>query len=254
MDLEARIAGLGGVAPLEQLRAAGWSLQGITAARRSGRIHHVRRGWYALPGADHRLVEAVRIRGQLTCISVAAMMALWVWDDRRLHVAVPGNGGRLNPRQRGGPAPVDDPGVVLHWRDRTAAPAMARQTLREVVQHVVECQPAPLALAVLDSALHQRRATERWMRGAIGHLPRGKVLADCLDAGAGAGGESILRWRLRAAGIAFETQVVVPGLYRADVGSARACWWRSTVGSTTRRSTGSSGTGGSTAPCRRAAT
>jgi len=69
---------------------------------------------------------------------------------------------------------------------------------------------------VLDSVLHERRATERWLRGAIEHLPRGAVLADRLDAGAGAGGESILRWHLRAAGIRFRTQVVIDGLYRAD--------------------------------------
>lgn len=216
MEVAARIEQLGGVASLEQLRAVGITLDTITTARRLGRVHHVRRGWYSLPSADRRLVEAVRIRGQLTCISAAAAMGVWVWDDRRLHVAVPGNGSRLNARVRGGSPPADDDGVVLHWRDRTRAPNMARQTLREIVQHVVECQPPQLALAVLDSVLEQRRATERWIRDAIEALPRGAALAGCLDAGAGAGGESILRWHLRAAGIAFETQVVIPGLYRAD--------------------------------------
>lgn len=222
MDLEERIASLGGVVSLEQLRVAGWSLPAVTAARRAGRIHHVRRGWYALPSADRRLVAAVRIRGQLTCITAAAVLGLWVWDDHRLHVAVPGNGGRLNPARSGGPPALEDPDVVLHWRDRTAAPRLARQTLREITQHVVECQPPPLALAVLDSVLRQRRASERWLRDAIEPLPRGAALAACLDAGAGAGGESILRWHLRAAGVAFETQVQIEGLYRADVRVGRS--------------------------------
>lgn len=217
MELEERIARLGGVASIEQLRAVGFDLSAVTAARRLGSVLHVRRGWYSVPGADSRLVEAVRIRGQLTCISAAAAMGLWVWDDRRLHVGVPGNGGRLNARRRGGPRPPDDPGVILHWRDRTAAPSLARQTLREVLEHVVECQPPALALAVLDSVLEQRRATRSWVEAAVGHLPRAAPLISALDPGSGAGGESILHWHLRAAGIAFETQVQIDGLYRADV-------------------------------------
>ena len=93
---------------------------------------------------------------------------------------------------------------------------MARQTLREILLHVVECQPPHLALAVLDSAVHSGRASAGFVRSAVSETRRGAVLASCLDPGAGAGGESILRWHLRAAGIGFRTQVLIEGLYRSD--------------------------------------
>ncbi|MFC7431144.1 MULTISPECIES: endonuclease domain-containing protein [unclassified Agrococcus] len=84
------------------------------------------------------------------------------------------------------------------------------------LQHVVERQPAELALAVLDSATHQGRCWLPWLRGVLDGTAHGRMLARLVDPGAGAGGESIVRWRLRQAGIRVETQRRVPGLGPRD--------------------------------------
>lgn len=216
MDLERTIERLGGVASLEQLRARGFGRADILAMRRRGAVVKVRRGWCATRAADPDVVAAVRIRGQATCITATRAMGLWTLDDGRLHVAVPGNGSRLNPRAEGALPAHEDPSVAVHWRARTAAPTMARQPLRDVLQHVVECQPPDLALAVLDSAVHQGRCSLGWARRTISGSKRGRLLAPAIDPSADAGGESIVRWRLRAVGIRVEPQFRVEGLGRRD--------------------------------------
>lgn len=216
MELEVTIERLGGIASLEQLRARGFDRADILAARHRGGVVKVRRGWCALRTADADAVAAVRIRGQATCITATRALGIWTHDDGRLHVAIPGNGSRLNPRLDGAPPAHLDSSVAVHWRARTAAPTMARQPLRDVLQHVVECQPPELALAVLDSAVHTGRCSLGWLRRAIGGTARGRELAPVVDQTADAGGESIMRWRLRAAKVRVIPQFRVEGLGRRD--------------------------------------
>lgn len=216
MDLEQTIERLGGVASLEQLRARGFDRADILAVRRRGGVSKVRRGWCALRSADADVVAAVRIRGQATCITATRALGLWTHDDGRLHVAIPGNGSRLNPRDDDAPPAHLDPTVAVHWRSRTAAPTMARQPLRDVLAHVVECQPPELAVAVLDSAVHRGRCSLAWMRSAIDGSARGRWLAPLVDPSADAGGESIVRFRLRAAQVRVVPQFRVDGLGRRD--------------------------------------
>lgn len=151
-------------------------------------------------------------------------MGIWTMDDGRLHVAVPGNGSRLNPRIRGGLPATRDPGVALHWRARTRAPQLARQPLGDVLLHVVECQSPPFALAVLDACLHERRCSARWLLELLQRSSRGRALAPLLDPGAGSGLESIARYGFRAAGIGVRTQVDVPGLGPRDILIGERLW------------------------------
>ncbi|QCR18642.1 hypothetical protein C1N71_03570 [Agrococcus sp. SGAir0287] len=216
MDVEQTVGRLGGIASLEQLRARGFGRADVVEARRRGGLRKVRRGWCAVPDADADAVAAVRVRGQATCITAARALGLWTVDDGRLHVAVPGNGSRLNPRQEGAPPAHHDPTVVVHWRARTAAPTMARQPLRDVLVHVAECQPPDLALAVLDSAVRQGRCSLGWLRRVLSDSARGRELATVVDGSADAGGESIVRWRLRAARVRAIPQFRVEGLGRRD--------------------------------------
>lgn len=72
-------------------------------------------------------------------------------------------------------------GGVVHWRARTAAPTMARQPLHDVLQHVVECQPPALALAVLDSAVHEGGVSLEWLRRILDGTARGRLLATEID-------------------------------------------------------------------------
>ncbi|WP_425843311.1 hypothetical protein [Agrococcus sp. TSP3-2-1] len=224
MAIQDAVRALGGVASLAQLRARGFGRPAVLDARRAGTLVAVRRAWVAVPDADPRLVQAVRMRGQLTCISATSAMGIWTLEDGRLHVAVPGNGSRLNPRERGAPAAIDDPEVALHWRGRTRAPELARQPLADVLLHVVECQPTELALAVLDACLHERRCTLPWLRRLLEGSERGRLLASLLDAGAGSGLESIFRYRCRSIGLRVRTQVEVPGLGPRDFLLGDALW------------------------------
>lgn len=216
MDVEQALESLGGIASLEQMRARGIGRADILEARRRGTVFKVRRGWCATRSADAQVVEAVRIRGQATCITATRALGLWTYDDGRLHVAVPGNGSRLNPRFDGAPAAHLDASVRVHWRARTAAPTMARQPLRDVLQHVVECQSPERALAVLDSAVHEGRCSLEWLRRVLDDTARGRMLAAEVDPGAGAGGESIVRWRLRQEGIRVRTQLWIDDLGPRD--------------------------------------
>lgn len=216
MDVEQALESLGGVASLEQMRARGLGRAEILEARRRGAVFKVRRGWCALRTADTHVVAAVRIRGQATCITATRALGLWTFDDGRLHVAVPGNGSRLNARSDEAPPAHLDDSVRVHWRVRTTAPTMARQPLRDVLQHVVECQPPELALAVLDSAVHEGRCSQEWLRRVLDDSVRGRLLVAEVDAGAGAGGESIVRWRLRQEGIRVRTQVWIDDLGPRD--------------------------------------
>lgn len=211
------VRALGGVASLEQLRPRGFGRAAILEARRAGLLMPVRRSWCAVPDADSRLVQAVRMRGQLTCISATAAMGIWTLDDGRLHVAVPANGSRLNPRAPHAPPAIGDPAVALHWRSRTSAPTMARQPLADVLLHVVECQPPDRALAVLDACLHDGRCSEPWLLRLLQASAKGRVLASQVDIGAGSGLESLARHRFRAAGVRVRTQVEMPGLGPRDL-------------------------------------
>lgn len=215
MDVVSTISALGGLASLEQLRDRGFDRADVLDARRAGKAFRVRRGWYAVPGADERAIQAVRIRGQLTCVSAARALGLWAMDDGRLHVALPGNGGRLNPRVDGAPPAHLDPAVCVHWR-ATTVPGDARQPLRDILLHVVACQPPELALAVLDSAVREGRCTLTGLQRLLQVSERGRVLADHIDPGAGSGGESIFRWKMRSSGIRIESQFRVGRLGPRD--------------------------------------
>ncbi|WP_413318710.1 hypothetical protein AA0Z99_01265 [Agrococcus sp. 1P02AA] len=223
MSIDELVRALGGVVSLDDLREHGIAREQVVEARMAGLLNSVRRAWVAVPDAAPELVQAVRMRGQLTCISATASMGLWTKADGKLHVAVPGNGSRLNPRVRGGLAAIDDPSVVLHWRGRTE-PGRAMQSLDDALLHVVECQPPALALAVLDASVRRERTTVSALRGLLGGSERGRLLRELVDPGAGSGLESIARYGFRAAGLRVETQVDLPGFGPRDFRIGERLW------------------------------
>lgn len=195
MSVDQTLFRLGGVASRDALRAEGLGDAEIDRALRVGTILPVRRGWYALPGADRAVLAAVRVGGSLTCVTLLRRSGVWVPRDDRLHVLIDPHRRRLAP-------------AVVHWGSGgspvdTIAGALARLT---------RCHGAEAAIAATDSALHQRLVGRADLDGVV---PQ-RVLDRC-DPSAEAGGESLLRIALARRRIAFRTQVPIDGVGRVDL-------------------------------------
>ncbi len=204
----------------EQLRSAGVTKRGVAEAVMAGRMLVVRRGHYAIAGTPPPLIRAARVGGVATATTASPHLELWTPPDARLHVAVPRGAGRLHD--------PDDPAVAfrrrddvcVHWTeglDPTSLPRRIAPTSL-MVAHALECLPAAHAIALLDSALHERLLQREGLRTLVAALPpRLAAVARCADGRSESGLESIARYLLRLAGLKVETQVFVPGLGRVDL-------------------------------------
>jgi very-short-patch-repair endonuclease len=108
--------------------------------------------------------------------------------------------------------------TVLHWHNRPGAVNRPIVGLRQCLIAVMDCLPADLAIAVLDSALALGFISLSQLRdlGASGsHRHRGLIAKT--DGRAASGLESVSRVRLRALGFTVAVQVeVLPGI-RVDL-------------------------------------
>ncbi|WP_308467449.1 hypothetical protein [Rathayibacter soli] len=186
--VDAVLSRLGGVATRAAILAGGGTPRGLTAAVRAGRVVRVRQGWYALPDASSDIVDAIAVGGALTGVSAGRQLGLWVLDDDRLHVAVPGNASRLRTPSAAGatrdsPAPsVDSPTWSADsptwsadsptwsadsrtWSADSPAPfADSRRSSTDARRPSTDSRPPPPATAVrwsLMSAKAARAATTR---------------------------------------------------------------------------------------------
>lgn len=139
----------GGVMTAGRLRDAGVSRRTIDRALEAGRLVRIRRGWFAVPGADPHLVAAARAGVVLTCVTQARRLGLWVLDEAKPHVAAPSHAGRMEAEA-----------AVVHW----ATPLVPRHPhdlvdgIENVLVRVAVCQPFEAALATWESAFRQRLA------------------------------------------------------------------------------------------------
>jgi hypothetical protein len=151
------------VATRAQLLAGGATPRGLTAAVRADRLIRVREGYYAVPGTDPFLLQAVRIGGRLGCVSALQARRVWVAPHLFPHVALDPKASRLrSPRDRFRrlrPETLD--GCELHWRAsvETGQQSVHTTGIVDALLQAVRCQPKELAVASLDSALHQRLTT-----------------------------------------------------------------------------------------------
>lgn len=183
-------------------RAAGWSAGLLASAVTSGVCRRVRRSWLVAPDCDARRVAAVAVGGRVTCASAAAMLGLWTPEHDGVHVAVPGNAGRL-----------DADGLTLHWGSGPAPVARnaVDDHIANVLFHTARCLGRRKALPIWESALrkglvelpHLQRIG--WRNAEARELTRAaSLLSD-------AGGETLFVDGMRAEGIAVRQQVVVDG-------------------------------------------
>lgn len=219
----AALSTMGGVAARPDLLARGFSGRQLGHAVSTGAVVRPRQGWYALPSTPEPVMRAVRVGGRLCCASAAAHLGLWVPLATSLHVAVPQNAARLrtpdDPTTRLNPSSTACD-VVLHWQSAWDGRAVNRAIvpLRECLAQILVCQSAEAALCVLDSALFQRRVTQREIADLAPRLPRrcAPVIAQATPL-AESGIETLTRVRLRRVGIIPRLQVPIRGVGRVDM-------------------------------------
>lgn len=191
------------------LREQGLSRYDIDRAMRAGLLVRLRRDRYARCAPDDALVAAARIGGRLTCLTLLAMLGVFVLASDRVHVQL----GRSSSRYHPGLART----CRVHWSRRPAGEHLHATTLEEAIRDALHCQGPRATVATLDSLLHQRLLTRDQLASLLADLPRRfGVLLDLVDASAESGPETFVRLMLRALGLSFETQVQIAGVGRVD--------------------------------------
>jgi len=175
-----------------------------------GDLVHVRRDRYALASTHRDIVEAVRIGGRVSCLSLLALLGVFVFRCRELHVLVTPGSSRLRATK--------DTKVVLHWKVLTnVRDSLHAAPLIDAVAHSVLCQAPREALATLDSVVHHRLLTLDELATMFAALPlRFRPLLALVDPSADSGPETFMRLLLRTLGVSYETQVYLDGVGYVD--------------------------------------
>lgn len=219
------------------LRASGRSQREVRRAVERSLLIEVRRGLFAVPGADPQLIRAARVGGIATGTTASRVRTLWTPPDPRLtappdpaaltppdprlQVAVPRNAANLRD--------PDDPdlplfpseSVLVHWVDPARLQAGRAAGLAPVLlmlEHVFRSQPPERALAVLESALRHRflgRADVYALAAKVPENLRGVVLSAMEKADSGI--ETIVRFHLERLGIDVRVLVSLSAIGTVDL-------------------------------------
>ncbi|MDH2443123.1 DUF559 domain-containing protein [Amnibacterium sp. CER49] len=204
----------------KQLRDAGYSRARIRSALTSRALVFVRKGHYAESGTPAPLVRAVRVGGLATATSAGEARGLWVPPSAPLHVAVAINTPRLRDPDDPDLPYVERPDVRLHWTSRieTVEAVSGMVPMELMVLQLLEALPPEHAVAVLDSALHQRVIRAAELDLLAPRLPDDLArLLGSLDGRAESGIESVGRYLLQRLGLRVEVQVHIDGVGRVDL-------------------------------------
>ncbi|MFT3715956.1 MAG: hypothetical protein QM774_08420 [Gordonia sp. (in: high G+C Gram-positive bacteria)] len=187
--------GVYGSAELEEL---GISRAEVRRRLRHGDLAVLRRGWYAAPGHDPVVAEAITNGGVLSCVSALKYYGFWVPPGyHRCHRRGPG-GCRPYSRMPTGRHAVDS--IV------TALECAAR------------CMPDDDWIVVCDSVQNTMTVSAEAVRAEMGRLP-GRVLTlfAKTDRDSQSGTETYVRLRLRALHYAVVVQPKIPGVGHTDL-------------------------------------
>jgi very-short-patch-repair endonuclease len=191
------------------LLAGGMTGRQITDAVRAGILSRIRRDRYAVPQTDGEVIEAVRIGGRLSCLSLLIHMGVFVHRCDRLHVQVVRGTSRLREPASGR--------TRLHWTAVSDDRWLHAAGLIGAVRESIRCQAPRAAVATLDSLLHHGVMTRGQLEEVFRALPpRYRALLALVDESAESGPETFLRLLLRTLGVPFDTQVVISGVGRVD--------------------------------------
>lgn len=215
------LARLGGTAHVETLRHDGFSQKSIERAVHQGVVERVRAGWYCLPGSDHPVVQALRVGGKLSCVSLLRLYGTWLMPDDRLHVAVRHPHARLkSPKDR--TIALDHwrghPWVTTHWRAKLVDQREPTDLIDDAAACVATCLPRDHAIVAFDSLLNRKVLSAERLRLALASLPDShEWMMTLVDAGCASGLETLARLALRSHNVRVRTQVHAPGIGWVDL-------------------------------------
>ncbi len=203
-----------------ELRAAGATARGLTAAVRAGFLIRARRDCYLLPNAPRAVVEAVRVGGRVTCTSRLELAGIFTMGGRATHIHMTDTMSRMRtPSSRGRRLTRHNrEGVELHWWALSDETTRAAVSIRDALLHALRCQEPWLALASIENALFLRIIDEADVREIFAAAPqRVADLEELVDGRAEAGQETVLRMLALSIGLKCEPQVYIPGVGRVDL-------------------------------------
>jgi very-short-patch-repair endonuclease len=205
MSLFSELQRFDGIMSTATLRNTGQSRRQIEHAISAGVIHRIRPGWVALPTADPMLVLAAKRAVTLTCLTRARRLGLWVFAEKRTHVA-------SKPHGRG----ISDPRFVVHWHAplEPRDPNRLEDTLVNTLVLVAACVPHEEAVAIWDSALNKRLTDIHRLKQLRLPTRARRVLADATPL-SDSGIETYLRQRLKWLQVPLKLQVMLSG-HRVD--------------------------------------
>lgn len=210
----------GGVLPRRMLDESGVSRTALHREITAGAVFAVRRGWYGVPDAPTAVVRAVRVGGSLTAASVARLHGLWMLDDPRLHVRVPGSASRLrSPYDRAVSLDASHD-VCVHYRERPSGlrDLPARDSLPRALAEMFTCGGSLAAMIAVDSALNLRELSNAGRAELRAMVPASKRrLIDHADPSCDSGLETIARMLPRGKRLPHRTQAYIPGVGRVDL-------------------------------------
>jgi very-short-patch-repair endonuclease len=207
----------GGLAHITTLRAQGSSDAMVRLAVARGDVRRIRQGWFAVDSAPEALVNAVRIGGRLSCISVLRQRGIWCVDDHRLHLSTSRRRGRLTSPKGGVLGNPARWGVAVHT---SALPrrdaARLVDTIDEALFHLFACQSRDDVIVSLDSALNKGLTTLTRLE-ALPLTDTYRSYLGLLDPTAQSGLETKARLRFRRRGIRCRSQVYIAGVGFVDL-------------------------------------
>ena len=222
MDPKAAFRGRAVILTRRQLLDGGCTPIQLAAEVHSGGLVRIRRGHYALPGTDPDIVTAVRVGGRLACVSAARQLGIWVPPVAFAHVHLRHEASRLR-------APGDRfellnehnrDGVTLHWWpliDRRRADAHQVSVL-DVLAQIIRCQPRPIAVAAIDSALNQGLVSDGDLDQLFAQIPKQHAsLRGDIDGRSMSGLETIVRLIAKDAGLSWDLQCFFFGVGMVDM-------------------------------------
>jgi very-short-patch-repair endonuclease len=212
MDPTAYFRGDLRVATRRQLLALGVDPRALASAVRTGLLLRVRRGYYALPTTETSVIEAVRIGGRVSCVSAAELQGVWVPNPPFAHVSLAHTASRLrSPRSRFVRLSPDNlGGCELHWWPLLGQvnESVHSVSLIDSLAHIIRCQPRPIAVAALDSALFEKKIASADLDQIFGGVPaKFRLLRGDIDARCMSGLETIVRLMMLDAGLSCVPQV-----------------------------------------------